>query len=72
MENGLGKELSIMCNLSETVEARGIAKGLKQGIEEGKLEILFSLIHDHVLSSKDAAVRVDMSEEMFLRLTKQK
>lgn len=64
MENGFGKELSLMCNLSDTVEERGIQKG----IEKGKLEMLFSLVRDHVLSSADAAKRVGMSEAEFVSL----
>ena len=76
MENGFGKELSLMCNLSDTVEARGIQKGIEKGIEQGmekgiekgKLEMLFSLVRDHVLSSADAAKRVGMSEAEFVSL----
>ena len=76
MENGFGKELSLMCNLSDTVEERGIQKGIEKGIEEGrekgsekgKLEMLFSLVRDHVLSSADAAKRVGMSEAEFVSL----
>lgn len=76
MENGFGKELSLMCNLSDTVEERGIQKGIEKGIEQGmekgiekgKLEMLFSLVRDHVLSSADAAKRVGMSEVDFVSL----
>ena len=76
MENGFGKELSLMCNLSDTVEERGIQKGIEKGIEQGmekgiekgKLEMLFSLVRDHVLSSADAANRVVMSEAEFVSL----
>ena len=78
MENGFGKELSLMCNLSDTVEERGIQKGIEKGIEQGmekgiekgKLEMLFSLVRDHVLSSADAAKRVGMSEAEFVSLIK--
>lgn len=68
MENGFGKELSLMCNLSDTVEERGIEKGIEKGIEQGKLEMLFSLVRDHILSSADAAKRVGMSEVDFVSL----
>lgn len=76
MENGFGKELSLMCNLSDAVEERGIQKGIEKGIEQGmekgiekgKLEMLFSLVRDHVLSSADAAKRVGMSEAEFVSL----
>lgn len=52
MENGLGKELSIMYNLSEAVEEKGIETGIEQGIKQGRLETLFSLVHDKVLKSE--------------------
>lgn len=68
MENGLGKELSIMYNLSEAVEE----KGIEQGIKQGRLETLFSLVHDKVLKSEGAARRADMSKEEFVRLMEQK
>ena len=68
MENGLGKELSIMYNLSEAVEETGI----EQGIKQGRLETLFSLVHDKVLKSEGAARRADMSKEEFVRLMEQK
>ena len=68
MENGLGKELSIMYNLSEAVEEKGIETGIKQG----RLETLFSLVHDKVLKSEGAARRADMSKEEFVRLMEQK
>lgn len=68
MENGFGKELSLMCNLSDTVEERGIEKGIEKGIEQGKLEMLFSLVRNHILSSADAAKRVGMSEVDFVSL----
>lgn len=72
MENGLGEELSFMCNLSDAVEERGIEKGIEKGIEQGKLEMLISLVRDHVLSTKDAANRAEISEEEFIKLIEEK
>ena len=72
MENGLGEELSFMCNLSDAVEERGIEKGIEKGIEQGKLEMLISLVRDHVLSMKDAANRAEISEEEFIKLIEEK
>lgn len=57
-----------MCNLSDAVEERGIEKG----IEQGKLEMLISLVRDHVLSMKDAANRAEISEEEFIKLIEEK
>ena len=36
MDNGLGKEVLGMCNLSDLVEERGIQKGIQQGIQQEK------------------------------------
>lgn len=71
MENGLGKELSIMYNLSEAVEEKGIETGIEQGIKQGRLETLFSLVHDKVLKSEEAARRADMSKEEFVTINEQ-
>ena len=57
-----------MCNLSDVVEE----KGREQGIEQGKLEMLFSLVRDHILNTKDAAARAKMSEKKFIQLMEQK
>ena len=35
MDNGLGKEVLGMCNLSDLVEERGIQKGIQQGVQQG-------------------------------------
>ncbi|MBO5209311.1 MAG: hypothetical protein J6B68_08200 [Lachnospiraceae bacterium] len=46
-----------MCNLSDRIEAKGI--------EKGRLETLFELVHDGILSVGDAAARVSMPESAF-------
>lgn len=38
------KEVSDMCNLSQTVEAKGIEKGRMEGIEKGRMEGILSSI----------------------------
>lgn len=40
----LGKELNLMCNLSDLVEERGIEKGIEKGIVQGILQITQKLI----------------------------
>ena len=61
LEGGLKQ----MCNYSDLIEERGIAKGLEkgieQGIEQGKLETLLSLVRDGLLSIEEAAKRSDMT-----------
>ena len=39
MEDGLGKEVDLMCNLSGYVEKKGMERGIEQGIGQG-LEVL--------------------------------
>ena len=60
-----GKEHLTMCEVLDRVEARGIAKGREEGIKEGTVNILISLVNDGILSIADAAKRADMSEEIF-------
>ena len=38
LNNDINKELNTMCNLSDGIERKGIAKGLEQGIVQGKEE----------------------------------
>ena len=61
-ENG---GVNIMCNLSDRIERIGIEKGIEQGI----LKTLFELYQDNLISLKEAAHRVAMTEQEFLRVT---
>lgn len=54
----LKKEVIDMCNLSSSIENRGI--------EKGKMEILQQLVKDKLLSIADAAKQVNKTEEEFL------
>ena len=65
-----GKEHLTMCEVLDRVEARGIAKGREEGIKEGTVNILISLVNDGILSIADAAKRADMSEESFIQYIK--
>ena len=56
-------ELRQMCNYSDLIEERGIEKGIKQGIEKGKLTILIALVQDGLISIEEAAKRADMTVE---------
>ncbi len=60
-----GKEHLTMCEVLDRVEARGIAKGREEGIKEGTVNVLISLVKDGILSISDAAKRAGMSEERF-------
>lgn len=48
-----------MCNLSDLVEERGIKKGL----EQGRLEAFLGLVRDGLLDLSEAAKRLEMNEE---------
>ena len=45
--------------------AEGISKGKNEGRHEGIIETLTGLVNDNLLSIKDAAARVNMTEEAF-------
>ena len=44
MEDGLGKEVDLMCNLSGYVEKRAIEQGIEKGIEQGIEQGLAALV----------------------------
>ncbi len=52
-----------MCKAFEDERAEGKAEGKA----EGALEMLFDLVKDGVLKLEEAAKRVNMSEEVFLK-----
>ena len=62
-----GKEHVTMCEVLDRVEARG----REEGIKEGTVNILISLVKDGILSISDAAKRAGMSEESFRRYLEQ-
>lgn len=45
-------------------------ENLERGIEQGKLEILFTLVADKILSLKDAASRAEIPEDVFVEKMK--
>lgn len=54
MDDGLGKEIQYMCNVSDFILEQGIEKGIEQGIETKEREIVESMI------------RKDMPDEMIM------
>ena len=44
---------------------RIVEKGRNEGIEQGKMQVLYELVHDHTLSWAEAAGRVAMTEDEF-------
>lgn len=57
---------SIMGGKVLEYEAKTIRnEGIREGIREGKLELLFDLVRDNLLSVKDAALQAKLTEEAF-------
>ena len=58
-----------MCKAIEDLindsKAEGEAKGRLEGDAKGRFDTLISLVNDNILSIKDAADRVNMTEEAF-------
>ena len=40
-------------------------EGMQEGLQKGRLEVLFDLVRDNLLSIKDAASQAKLSEETF-------
>ena len=70
MTEKMETEVEYMCNLSDGVEQKGIQKGIEIGIEQGKLVTLCGLVHDNILSLEEAAKRMDITVEEFLKSMK--
>ncbi len=43
----------------------GMAEGIAEGINMGKIDLMSELVRDNFISIKDAAARLDMTEEAF-------
>lgn len=65
IERQISGEVTDMCNLSDLIEEKGIAKGITQGIEEGKMSTLYDLVKKGMLSLQNAAESAGMTEEEF-------
>lgn len=56
-----------MCNLSQSVREKGEAIGLEKGKAEGKINTIVELVMDGLLSIRDAAKKLGVSEEEFCK-----
>ena len=73
-----GKEKVNMCEVLDRIEARGIEKGIEKGMEKGRLEgrqegiisTLVSLVKDGILNVDEAAIRANISTEVFEKYIK--
>ena len=61
-------ELQQMCNLSDLIEEKALAQGIEQGIEQGEISMLVSLVQDGTISIEVAATRLKITPEEFQAL----
>lgn len=75
MKHEIEREVNTMCNLSDLVEEKGIAKGIEQGleigIEEGKMLVVRALLKKGKLSDTDIADVAEISMEQLEMLKKE-
>ena len=60
-----GEGMERMCNLSDLIEKEAMEKGLRQGMQEGKLDMLVSLVKDGLVTAVEAAKRAGLTQEEF-------
>lgn len=58
-------EHDMATNVIDEIWEDALQEGIKKGRQDGKLEILYNLVHDGLLSIKDAAARAAMAESDF-------
>ncbi len=66
-----GKEVSLMCNLSEYVEEQGIEKGYGLGAKDEKIETAKRMIKGNKLDYADIASFTELPEETVRKLAKE-
>ena len=59
----MDREVSLMCNLSQGVEACGIEKGIKQGIEDGRVMSVRDLMDSMGWSADEAMNALRIPED---------
>lgn len=47
---------------------QGIKQGIEQGIEQGRLEVLADLVQDGTLTAADAAAKLNVAPEEFVKM----
>ena len=62
------KEVYTMCELFENTLQKGRAEGIAEGKAEGRLSMLVELVNKKLLTIRDAAAQLDISEEAFAQL----
>ena len=57
----IGLERGLEQGIEQGIE-QGLEQGIEKGLEQGKLEMIVQLIHDGVLTVREGAGRLHMSE----------
>jgi hypothetical protein len=57
--------MNIMCEIMEKIANEERMEGRNEGIKEGKLQTLFDLVTDGILTISEAAKRANMTEANF-------
>ena len=65
MTEGMERRVNIMCNLSDTIEERGINKGIERGEAKQLIENIMSLQRKLDLSVEEACKLLDVSMEQY-------
>ncbi len=64
LTDDLTEEMESMCNLGEGIEERGIAKGLKQGIEQGTRDIIINMYDNQFTIEQISVVTKKTADEV--------
>ena len=51
--------------------SEGLAQGRSEGLAQGRLKILYDFVNDGIIGIEEAVRRANMTEEEFLRKTKE-
>ena len=61
MEDSFGKEVDLMCNLSEMYEERGMKRGMERGMEIGELVGKIMMCKEFGFSDEETAEKLNIS-----------
>ena len=65
MTEDIERRVNIMCNLSDTIEERGINKGIERGEAKNLIENIMSLQKKLNLSLEEACELLDVTPEQY-------
>ena len=62
IEDGIRKDVSVMCNLSQGIKETGIAEGMEKGKAEGKAEVVLNM-HNNGFTLEQIVIATGMNIE---------